>query len=1474
MKKYFFAVLFFVMSGNLCADSVIWDRKNNFDGWKVFYNTKGKLENDVIKLYNIRFDPYIINKKVDIDPEKYDTLTYTYRASGKVTQGQFYFNHTGERFSDRRKWNLPPMIADGQWHTIKVKAADLTSWKKGGKIIELRLDPTDSAGGSIEISEIRLEKSAVPKVLKFDKSNKFGSAVTFRRCHGNVTADFIKLDNLQSDCGIYFSNLDIDTSKYDRLKFTYRANGVGTRPGQFYFTANKTSLSDKNSWRIPALVSDGKWHTMVITPQNLSSWIEMKRVNQLRLDPTDSAGGSIEISEVCLENSGNAGKIAWNKINNFAGWKFFRNCKGKVENGVLKLTDIKADPGITVNELNIKAADFNAMLVSYRATGMGNAAGQLYFAPPKSAFVSNRYWHLAPPVSDGQWHTAVLTSHDLAKWLECKTIGRFRYDPTDSAGGTMEISEISLVKLTDDEIKKMSSAKIKGNYNAPLWPTVKSQLWPDRRSIPETPEHYFAGSMIRSPEDVLVGRRYQEFYLRKTFNLKAKPAYGFLQYTADDCAEAFVNGKKAGYSSTWKTGICVDVTDSLQAGKNVLAFHYLNPETYGGVLCELYVQYGDGSFERINSDKSYKSATAEEKDWKLSSFNDSHWSNAVEQSAPPAAPWKVVIPYRFYQNMQKLVSAEIVPKVVPAGTVAKLNFLFNGVMPDESLAADIVLKNKNNQILWRENVLLDKKYFKKLSAGKWLLEYPYKVPYYLSSNDINISVETKSFVVQTASAPSFKFRLEQLKKDATVPGEINFRVARNGNQTYFEFNGKPFFPMWISSGLNISDPDVVNLCTVGVPREYHVRIGELNFTELDRAAETAYRKHPNAYFMWDLKVYVPRDFAERFPQDMCLDEDGNININGWENHSHASVRAYKELEDYVVRTIEYLEKSPYANRIVGYRVTGGVTIEWLGWESVKNKALDFAPAAQKAFAEFARKKYPMLKDVSVPRQKERLARDGKNLLWDQKKNMRSIAYNNFTSEITLDFMVRLARKARSMVGKNKVIGSYYGYVSTLHYTGKSQVRAHYATKKLLDAEVLDFIMSPQSYALRNMGETCGEMKPSASMKAHNMVTVIENDTRTHYSFPSYISCGEFQTVNEKQTVDQVVRNFAIDICRSQPAFFITQLHNGEFDYPVMFNTLKHLRKLGSASLEDKAVRYAEIALVVSEESIKSMPVIKEIADSGIIDQKYAKNGTVTCVPRRRQVLNYETFIGNQSRFNRSGALVDQLLAEDLADNPGNYKLYVFLNCYKYDEKFMQAVRKLQEKKCVLLWLYAPGYIKGQESSTANMKALTGIGFELITKPTSSAAEFADKRIMGTPNAEVVPLFAVKDPAAEVLARYSNGKAAVAVKKTGKAVSVFSGAWQLDMKFVRDMLKLAGVYRYITTDDPFDACSNTAVLHARFPGRKTIMLPRKATVIDVMNKKLIGRNIDRFESDFYLHQSKCFYFGRDAEKILEELKKIK
>ena len=61
-----------------------------------------------------------------------------------------------------------------------------------------------------------------------------------------------------------------------------------------------------------------------------------------------------------------------------------------------------------------------------------------------------------------------------------------------------------------------------------------------------------------------------------------------------------------------------------------------------------------------------------------------------------------------------------------------------------------------------------------------------------------------------------------------------------------------------------------------------------------------------------------------------------------------------------------------------------------------------------------------------------------------------------------------------------------------------------------------------------------------------------------------------------------------------------------------------------------------------------------------------------------------------------------------------------------------------------------------------------------------------------------------------------------------------------------------------------------MLHARFAGKKTIALPRKASVVDVFARKLVARDVDAFSFDAQLHSTHFFYYGADADALVDRL----
>ena len=93
---------------------------------------------------------------------------------------------------------------------------------------------------------------------------------------------------------------------------------------------------------------------------------------------------------------------------------------------------------------------------------------------------------------------------------------------------------------------------------------------------------------------------------------------------------------------------------------------------------------------------------------------------------------------------------------------------------------------------------------------------------------------------------------------------------------------------------------------------------------------------------------------------------------------------------------------------------------------------------------------------------------------------------------------------------------------------------------------------------------------------------------------------------------------------------------------------------------------------------------------------------------------------------------------------------------------------------------------------------------------------------------------------------------------------------MDQAFIRDVLNTAGVFVYCDSNDPTEANEKLFTLHARYAGKKTVRLPRKATVVDVFNRRVVAKDADTFSFDAPLHSSWLFYFADDAEELLKSL----
>ena len=778
------------------------------------------------------------------------------------------------------------------------------------------------------------------------------------------------------------------------------------------------------------------------------------------------------------------------------------------------------------------------------------------------------------------------------------------------------------------------------------WPAVK----PEFVEVPPRTVNgrYFGGKMIKSPKDQR-GSVTNRFLLRRDFTLKAKPVEAVIQFVSDDGAFLHINGKWAARNNTWNKPTVADVLKFLKQGENFMELKYRNGYSAGGNLAELFVRYGDGSYERIETDSAFKSSIDGGKTWE----------GVVEQAVPPAKPWKYVrrLKYLDFAHQQSFLGGKVETADPVAGKPFAASFSFKGPLPEFPLFFDVKI-GKGGGDYWIEEKKVGREAVRTGADGEWILDVNMDLPLYLSAGTYDLAVESGGFFCagDVAAKVPFTCRSAGPLKGYESAQKADVRMVAGSPQVHLD--GKPFFALW-GGVAQRNRPDrrprhssaPLSLVTVYCScEEWWPSVDGFDPAAFDRQAERYRRENgDDARFMWDLTLYPPADWFKANPDDECTDDLGNKVRDGRPSFSFASKSALDAMEKVMVKAIRYLESAPYANRIIGYRINSGHTIEWLGWDTPPGRMVDYSPATQTAFAEYLKSCHPDWTDAHIPTPAERASSDPAAVA-------RNAAYYDFYSRTVADDIIRLMRKAREVSAGGRLFGTYYGYVMTMHSTGKSQIRAHYALKHLLDAKVVDYLMSPQAYSVRRLGDTCGDMKPFATLAANGVIPVIEDDTRT--SVGPY-NGNNHQVHTREQTVGVVRRNAGIALCRREPVYFYALCEGTEFDYPEFAVDMDAVRKVGEWSLAKKSERRAEVAYVVSEEDIKRQPfpTAKGTA-TGKEVQRYQKDGSVMrtklgAIPGYGDVfqLNYTTLA-------RAGAPVDYVLAEDLKGNPGKYKLVI------------------------------------------------------------------------------------------------------------------------------------------------------------------------------------------------------------------------
>ncbi len=603
---------------------------------------------------------------------------------------------------------------------------------------------------------------------------------------------------------------------------------------------------------------------------------------------------------------------------------------------------------------------------------------------------------------------------------------------------------------------------------------------------------------------------------------------------------------------------------------------------------------------------------------------------------------------------------------------------------------------------------------------------------------------------------------------------------------------------------------------------------EADFGVVDAICRDVLNANPNALLLPRFGVEPPAWWKTAHPDDVMVWEDGS--------RPHGVVvasEAYRrDAARNVAALVSHLEET-LGDRMAGYHPCGQHTGEWfyLGtWTPLLNgysvgdtrefrRWLTETYATDAALAEAWADPDVTLETAAVPSAKSRHAALS-GVLRDPVAERPILDFSRFQQEAMADCVCALARAAREACGGRKLVTFFYGYVFEFGAVGNGPATSgHYALRRVLDCPDIDLLCSPISYCDRGLGQSAPAMTAAESVALAGKMWLYEDDTAT------YLSSGTYPGWQDKvetlaQTNAQLVRNVAQCAMRNFATWWMDLGATGWFDDPGMWAEMARLEALDRALLDTPTPYRPPIAAVLDETSML----------------RVAAGGTTVTRPAVYEV---------RRALARTGAPYGQYLMDDVAAGRVEAEVYVMLATWALSPQqrtdLLRATRGAAK-----VWCYAPGYHDGYSTSLPAMRELTGFELAPITlekalaEPTEAGRALGLTRGLGV-DGPVTPLFAATDAtAAETLATYPDGSAAIALRQTPDGPSLFVGPPGLTSELLRLIAGQAGVHLYTQTDCNVYQNGPYVALHTCEAGPLEVNTGAAEPVVDMLTGETISR----------------------------------
>lgn len=653
-------------------------------------------------------------------------------------------------------------------------------------------------------------------------------------------------------------------------------------------------------------------------------------------------------------------------------------------------------------------------------------------------------------------------------------------------------------------------------------------------------------------------------------------------------------------------------------------------------------------------------------------------------------------------------------------------------------------------------------------------------------------------------------------------------------QVAFYRPGHPFVllggpPDCFANQIRLAGEVGVNLVSFPVSMPWPKPGKPVDFKTSDLQCEAVLRANPKALLMPRIGIDAPAWWCQEHPESAMVWDRGR------QERPYATVASAeyrREACQRLAALVEHLE-ARFRDQMAGYHPCGQNTGEFFYADTWRQPLNGYSLADREAWHAWLAARYPTDAALQAAWQQPQATRAGAEVptpkqrraspagaLRDPAAERALVDWAAFQQQAMADCVCQLAHATRTASAGRKLVVFFYGYGFEFGPVNNGPATSgHYGLRRVLDCPDIDIVCSPISYFDRALAESAPAMTAAESVALAGKMWLYEDDTSTHIS--SGTPPGHKERVTTLAETNQLlVRNTAQCALRNFGTWWMDLTASGWFNDPGMWAEMARLAKLDDPLLAEPRPFRPQIAAVIDEQSMLWVtPKGVAVSRPGIYEVRRA--------------------------LGRAGAPYGQYLQDDVERGRVDARLYVMLNAWRLTADQRRSLAAALRGK-TRMWCYAPGSIDGNRPSLEAMRELTGFGLKPVAAGTKAVAvpTEAGKRLglSGPLGADrpVEPLYAAADASAdETLARYADGSAAIALRKSADGISIFVGPPGLSSELVRLAARQASVHLFTATDCNVWANGPYLSLHTSDDGPLTLDTGRPAAVVDLLTGQSLG-----------------------------------